>query len=304
MPDTEKQFLNTQEVGIYKDPSVDFEANNLFEKILDFILIPILNSLPSSFRKFIKKSNKSAKGVIENKTTHKALEILYSNGHDPKRKKSLKETMFQKIWFNTNNSKGVRNRLRIVKNEIQNAIQELSSDNKDINILSIASGSARAVLEAVRDSNISEDYNVSITFLDKNPSALEYSKELVEELGISKKYNLKWVNDTVSNFPKYLKGAKPNIIEMVGLLDYFTNKKTEEVFNLIRENLDNNGIFIAANISPNNEMKFVTNLIGWEMDYKTPDDLINIAINAHFRNENILVYYEPLKVHSVIIIKK
>ncbi len=300
MTKIKKESTNTK---IYSNLLIDFETNSFVKKISDFIFIPILNSLPSGFQKFVKKSNSSAKGVIDNKTTHKALEILYHKGNS-NRKKSFKENFFKKIWFNTNNSKGVRNRLKIVKCEITKAIQELSDNEKDINMLSIASGSARAVLEAVRDSNISEKCKVSITFLDKNPVALEYSKGLVRELNISKRYNLNWVNDTASGFVKYFKTTKPNIVEMVGLLDYFTIEKTEQLFKLIRENLDENGIFISANIAPNSEMKFITNLIGWKMNYKTPEDMVKIATNAQFEDKNIAVYYEPLKVHSVVITRK
>ncbi len=298
----EKQSSLLSKIDIYKDDSINFEINNSLEKILDFILIPTLNLIPSKFNKLVRMSNSSAKDVIDNKTTHKALEILYHKGKN--NKKSFKDMIFRRIWFNTNNSKGVRNRLKIVKNEIKKAINTFSHNGDAVNILSIASGSARAVLEAVRDSDIPEDYNVTITFLDKNPEALEYSKKLVQDLGISKKYNLKWINDTVSNFPKYFKNIKPNIIEMVGLLDYFSKEKTQKTLTTIRENLFKDGVFIGANIAPNNEMKFVTNLIGWKMDYKTSNELIDIAKSAGFDIKKTTVLYEPLKVHSVIIAKK
>lgn len=304
MKDIKRKFSNETNIVAYKEPMVDFEVNSFIEKTVDLILIPVLNSLPASFQKFVKKSHVSAKRVIDNKTTHKALEILYNNGESFGESRTFKERIFHKVWFSTNNSKGVRNRLKIVRNEIRKKIEKLITEKKDIKILSIASGSARAVLEAIHDSNIPKSCNVSVTFLDKNQTALEYSKELCREFEIPSNYELRWVNDTASNFKKYFDKKKPNIIEMVGLLDYFTKEKTKDIFSIIKKNIDDDGMFIAANITDNSERKFITNLIGWDMDYKSPNDLLSIALYANFKPDNIIVYYEPLKVHSVIVIKK
>ena len=42
---------------IYKDKNIKFETNNPSKKAFDFILIPILNSLPKSFQHGIKKTH-------------------------------------------------------------------------------------------------------------------------------------------------------------------------------------------------------------------------------------------------------
>jgi len=294
---------NREKIEIYKDSAMEFEVNSLFEAAIDLILIPILNSLPKSLRGFVKKSHKSAKGVVENKTTHKALEILYRKGASKGTNKTLKEKIFHKIWFNTNNSKGVRNRLRIVRNEIRKAAKALIEKGEAVNILSIASGSARAVLEAVKDLDVSNSQKISITFLDKSSEALEYSRELAEKLKLPKNFDINWVNDTASGFPKYFDEKKPNIVEMVGLLDYFKDEKVENIFKIIRENIASGGVFITANISYNSEMKFITNLIGWPMEYRTAEDMLDLALSAGFNKDKITAYYEPLKVHSVIVIK-
>jgi len=292
------------EENFYTDSEIKFETNNFFEKTIDLILIPILNSLPANFRGFVKKTHRSAEGVLDNVTSHKALEILYSNGQLGMTSKSLVEKIFHKIWFNTNNSKAVRNRLKITKKEIHKAAEYLIKNGEDLNILSIASGSARAVLEAVHTLEIPQGNKVNITFLDKNPEAIKYSKNLVKEFKLSKNFNLNWITDTASNFPKYFKDSKLNIVEMVGLLDYFSDDKVEKIFKMIQANLKNGGTFIAANIDHNNEEKFVTNLVGWSMVYRSAEKLAKLALLAGFENSKTMAYYEPLKIHSVLIIKK
>ena len=54
--------------------------------LLTYILVTfqtnyLINNLPSSFANFIKRSNKSAEHVIKNKTSHGALETLYTHGY-------------------------------------------------------------------------------------------------------------------------------------------------------------------------------------------------------------------------------
>ncbi|MEK7652375.1 MAG: hypothetical protein AAB334_00255 [Patescibacteria group bacterium] len=65
---------------IYKDKNIKFETNNPSKKAFDFILIPILNSLPKSFQHGIKKTHKAAGQIIETATSYNALEVLYGHG--------------------------------------------------------------------------------------------------------------------------------------------------------------------------------------------------------------------------------
>ena len=96
----------------------------------------------------------------------------------------------------------------------------------------------------------------------------------------------------------------PNIIETVGLMDYFDDENVEKFFFHVYTHLRPGGIFITANIADNSERKFVTNLVGWEMVYRQPEEFYEIAVRAGFRKENIKILLEPLKIHFVMIAKK
>lgn len=281
---------------------IDYETNNFLDKSLGFVLIPVLNSLPESLRENVRKSHKSAKTVMENKTTHVALEALYNKGEHGG-KDGFLETFFKKIWFNTNNAKAVRNRLKAVKKEVSNISQDLINNKKDLFIFSIASGSARAVIESIANIYVPEDRKITISFLDKNPYAVEYSKEKVAQIHFDNNFKFNWHVDTANNFNKYCKN-KPNIIEMVGLLDYFDDEKALKIFKNIYENLDNEGFFITANIDDNKERPFVTNFIDWNMVYRNIDELKELALKAGFEEKNIKVFYEPLKIHTILVAKK
>jgi len=294
---------NSVKPRIDDDETVGYELNSPTKSIINLFLIPVLNHIPRRLRKLIRRSHESADEVIEHATTHRALEVLYQHGH-PHKSRSISQKFFHYIWFHSNNSRGVRNRLRLVKRELKKHFSELVNERKDIEVLSIASGSARAVIEALAESGAVGNINIKGIFVDKSVEAIKYSKELAEKL-LFNNHNLTWVNDTVGNFFK-----KDNLenrfdaVEMVGLLDYFDDKKVEMTFHSIRKSLKTGGILVTANIVENSEQKFVTNAIGWSMVYRNAQRLAKLLYQAGFEYDKMEVFYEPLKVHVVIVVKK
>ena len=293
-----------QKTKIIGHKHLKLEQNSIVRLFLNIFLIPILNNLPIKSRGLIKKSNKAVSDIVDNATNHKALEILYHNGY----KKDIKK-MYEKIsnavWLNTNNSKAVRNRLKIVNHEISSRLKELvASDKEEISIVSIAAGSARAVIEAL-EANVTKDKKISVTFIDKSDSALEYSKNLLSTKEFSKlqNYSFKWISDTVNGFLDK-NTEKFDIVEMVGLMDYFEDDKARTIFQKINNSLKQDGIFVTANINNNSEKKFVTKAIGWPMIYRSAEHIGRLVHEAGFPHTDIEVYYEPLKIHSIIIARR
>lgn len=293
-------------VSIDDKNNLNYETNGLIKKTLNFFLIPILNLLPGGFNKHIGYTNKPAGEVAKNRTSYKALELLYSKGEKGwSQNRYWWENIFHSIWFNTNNSKSIRNRLRLVTHLLDKEFKELKNNDKlQINTLSIASGSARAVVEVISKSDFTG--TVNSIFLDKSKHALEYSKNLADQYNINNlhRINIDWVEDTASNFSEYLEDRKMNIVEIVGLLDYFDDEKVVKLFSMIYENLENSGVLLSSNISMNKEKRFVDNAIGWKMIYRDGQHFANLAIRAGFKSENVSVIYEPLKIHAVLIARK
>ena len=284
------------------DSTLGLETNSPFKRFINLFFVPILNNLPKDFKHKIKKTNNAAAEVIDNVTNHNALEALYKKGRHFSTKNILKK-FFRYVWFNIDNSKGVRNRLKFVIREIRNHLQEISTKDKEVNIISIASGSSRAVIETVRDGHYLKDAKISLTFLDKNPEAIEYSKKLSKEIS-HPNIKLEWINDTVGNYFKSKPTKRFDVVEMVGLLDYFKDEKVLDIFKNIYDLLQEGGILITANVSHNKEERFITNILDWPMIYRTPCELASLVHKAGFDYNNIKAFYEPLKVHGLVVAKK
>lgn len=285
-----------------KDDSLGHELHHPIRKVLNLIWVPFLNSLPPIAQKHVKKSDAGAKEIIDNATTHHAIEILYGKGGKHFRR-NFKEKLFNGVWQGTTNAKAVRNRLRIVTRELTNEIKKRVDSGKEIKMLSIAAGSARADIDAIKN-NLPIASGLSAVFLDKNPKAAEYSKKLSTEIN-AQNVKFEWVTDTIGNYFSLI-SLKPSldIVEMVGLMDYFEDEKLVEVFGKIYKALNPGGVVVSANIIDNHEKKFVTKVIGWKMIYRSPSNFVDLIEKAGFEKNKIKVIIEPLKVHTVICATK
>ena len=284
------------------DPQLNLENNGFLRRFINIFFIPILNSLPKNFKNIIKKTNNAASVVIDNATTHKALEVMYSHG-DLFSVKKISHRFFKYIWFNLDNTKAVRNRLKFVKREISTHLKEISKFDREINILSIASGSSRAIIEVVKSGEYMKNAKLSLTFLDKSEHAISYSKTLSTDIS-HLPVKMQWIQDTVGNFLTNQKKQEYDIVEIVGLLDYFDDEKVASIFSGIYKILQVGGVLITANISHNKEEKFVTKVIDWPMVYRTADELAVLVNRAGFDYNKMKVFYEPLQIHGMVIANK
>jgi hypothetical protein len=299
----QKKPIDSIEVIIDKDKTLKYERVCLARKIFNSIFIIILVHTPTSItRSFIRKSSKKAAKVQNNVTTHTAIDVVYQSGIKFSKRFNFINEIINHTWFNLNNAKALRNRLKLVKKLLKQAVNlKVHEGKKEIIIYSLASGSSRAVIDIVKkfENNIS----FCIRLLDKDEGALKVSKNIIENKKLKSK-DIKLIKDKVRNFSKYCNEGQPDIIEMVGLLDYLDEEKCLLILKKIFNNLAPNGILITANIRNNKERKFLDKVLKWIMVYREPDDLSSVLVRSGFKPENISIYYEPLLTHGVAIATK
>ncbi len=284
------------------DKELVFEYPSVRRRTLNIFLVPFLNALPASSRSMIRRTHKSAETVVRYATQYRALEALYNYGY-PETSHGLLQKIFARVWFGTLNARAVRNRLRIVEREVKKAIHRRIRDGKRVHILSIAAGSSRAIIESVVALGLKDNPSVKLTFLDKDEAALAYSRILASERNLT--CGLEWVCSTAG---EHLRGKHANekftVVEMVGLMDYFTDIKAIGLFDLIYNVLEDDGVFITANINHNKEKRFVKNVVGWDMIYRTPEEIVGLVAASAFKEHNITGYVEPLNIHTIVVAQK
>ena len=211
----------------------NLERHSFFVRLIRIFSVPILNNLPNYLlRGFMKNSSRDAKIVLNNVGSARALEIMYG-----RYKKGLFFGGFSRgiadlFWHHcVSQPKGVRNRLKIVENNFDQEIRDIleRKTEKKISILTIGGGSARGIVEVLnKNSDILKGWEVSVVNVDKSLKAIELGKELAREFGLYDKFT--WVNDLAQNVASLVVKNSIDIVEMVGLLDYFSDEKSKEVF--------------------------------------------------------------------------
>ena len=198
------------------------------------------------------------------------------------------------------NTKGVRNRFKLVREIVWHNIDKQCRlhPNEEIRIVSLACGSAEAILEMAAEYKV-KGVMVKTMLVDINPVALEYAKKIAERLGVLDRVML--VEGNAISFSRLVRryNFKPHIVEMLGLMDYLNDQVAALVCKQAQKVLETGGVFLTCNILPNIEMWFVKHVINWEMIHRSVPSLFILMKQVGFTG--IVAYVEPNWIHAIIV---
>lgn len=143
---------------------------------------------------------------------------------------------------------------------------------------------------------------VQAILLDADPTAIEHSKNLAQEAGVIEK--ITFINKNSKEIEKITKGFNPQIVEVVGFLEYRPKEKAIALIKRIHRLLAPEGILLISNINYNPEIPFFYWVVDWQMIYRTPRELSEILVKGSFSSKNCKIICEPLKIYSLAICKK
>jgi len=228
-----------------------------------------------------------------------SLDMFY-NYHE-KIKPSLTGHSLEKIltefWFGKmENRQAVSNRMKIVTKMITDAMDRFEGED-EVRVLSVASGSAQAVIQAMKNSRTQK---IKATLLDVNTEALRQAEDASEAAGLRDRFTF------IQNSTSALKdlGCSFHIIEMVGFLDYRPREKAVNLINKLRNLLITGGVLITCNIAPNIEKIFLDWVLLWPMIYRSADELRKILTEGGFSDNCITILPEPHRIHNIALANK
>lgn len=242
---------------------------------------------------FFDGSSHNLREIKKYAASWKALEIIYK---EPGYFTGVADLFFLRI----RNAQAVRNRFKVIKNLLRNAIVE-QDKSKIINVLSLACGSARAVLEVCSEMK-SFGYNFNILLIDRDPEAVEYAKNLACQFGLEKQLEI--IAGDVLKTKSYLRRTnfQPHVIEMLGFMDYLSDRAGKMVVAECFNAIPDGGYFLTCHVHPNEEQKFMDTVIEWEMLYRSRDELLSIVKSSPFSEFNSVT--EPHNIHTVVSCRK
>lgn len=288
-------------VSIIVDNDVDYEKVCLGRRIFNHLFwFPFINCLPKGFGSWLfAHSSKRTSLARKYAKTYKALELIYDYNGLSLNDNGVLDGFFSYLWeSNMLNAYAVRNRLKLVKKELKGIVQEKKGHHK-VKILSLASGSARAVIEVIAEL---DDRDVEVRLVDISRSALCYSKELARKYGVADK--ITWFRASARDVERFCNDWNPDIVEMVGLMDYLDSREAVEIITKIHKCLNRNGTLIISNVTNNPERRFVREIANWDMTYRDPHELCRLLAEGGFNNHHYRIVYEPTLIHAVAIASK
>ncbi|GMQ94977.1 MAG: hypothetical protein BMS9Abin13_087 [Patescibacteria group bacterium] len=254
----------------------------------------------------------TCRAIKEGTASWKALDIIYNYRF---RQKAGLRGFADDFWIGIINAQAVRNRLRLVKYELEKIVGEFADSKivklppclknrnriatKEVRILSLGSGSAQGIIELMTELK-PRGIIIKAFLLDLDQSALEYAQKLARKYGVADQIEVSCTK--ISAVMSVAESFKPHIIEMLGLLDYIPEKKAVRLVRKIHDALPKSGVFLTCNIRHNPEQFFLGIVINWWMIYRTPKEFEGIISKGGFGTYKLI--YEPLNVHGIAIARK
>ena len=222
----------------------------------------------------------------------RSLKIFY-NYHSYVRPKLKGIEGFMSRWWmeKMENRQAVTNRYKIAVDLLEQAFRRFAQE-KEIRLISIASGSAQAVIEAMKRC---PDLNIKAILIDVDKTAIEQSQKAAAEVGFSDRF--KFIRGTTKQLDKLCN--KPHIIEMIGFLDYRPDDKAIALIKKIWECLALGGVFLTCNIRMNRERIFLSWTLLWPMIYRSEKQLARLLLAGGFEANKTELIYEPFRIHGI-----
>ncbi|MEK7093201.1 MAG: class I SAM-dependent methyltransferase family protein [Patescibacteria group bacterium] len=246
-------------------------------------LYAMFRAQPKTNFYFVDGLSVSARRVKDHATSWQALDTVYNfnRGVGP----NAFVRAIDWFWLHTRNAQAARNRLKMAKQALAEAIFALAMPGEPVRILSLAAGSAQGVIEVMAEMN-TRGIRVESFLVDKDPKALTFARALAREHGIDDRLHTA-VGDVIY-FERHTNGFKPDIIEMMGLTDYLRNALAVLVFKKIRRHLKPGGYFFTSNVHPNPEAFSLKAAMNWDMLYRTPTQLADLLIEGGFLTPRVV----------------
>lgn len=235
----------------------------------------------------------NCKEIKRGAAKHEALDVLYN--YDRK-----KGHLVDRFWLENMNSQAVRNRRKLgywLLVEHARQVAQVSGSNT-VRLLSIAAGSAESVIDAVCKLR-EEGVILQVLLVDTRQAALDYAMSIAAKRGVQSNFRVEKVN-VIRRMKTFAGNFDPHIVEMLGLLDYFSDKTaTGLISEIFQRLLRNGGVLLTCNIIPNPEEPVLTHIVEWEMIYRRPERLVKLLVDGGFRNTELLL--EPQKIHGIVV---
>lgn len=193
---------------------------------------------------------------------------------------------------------GLRNRKRLVVRKMVDLIQHhLDQGVEEVNVVAVGAGTGANTIEALATH---PNKNVIAHLFDIADEAFQEGEALKIKHAVTERVH--FIKADMRSMPDYIKSS-PNILELVGILEYFTD---EEVLKFLRDAsgyLNPESSVVVNSIEDAHGMRgFLKRAFNFELIYRSPERMMKLLGAAGYGDFDIVA--EPLKIYSIITAHK
>lgn len=207
--------------------------------------------------------------------------------------------IYDKYLLNDDYILAIRNRKDVMKRELFTYINQNS--NSKIDILNLASGSAREIRELFLKDNFSTNKKINFTLVDYDEDALKFSKNRLSKIlgNISFRYIRENVLNFIRDYDEYIKIlGKFDLIYSIGLVDYIPDLLLRELLKFCINLLNLNGELVIAHKDIKTYKSLASDwFCDWTFYPRNKSDLITLINDALSNQDFNLKFMEEKSKH-------
>lgn len=248
---------------------------------------------------FFDASSQICADIKAGATSWRALDIIYNFT-------STENDHIANFWVNMRNAQAVRNRLKLSKRLIRagllrrNDLTGRGTEDNPLQLLSLAAGSAQGVIEEVARLKWEDGIFVDVLLIDLDPEAETVVMQKADLHKVSER--ITFISGRVDHFDRFV-SSDIDMIEMLGLLDYFPEPLAVRLCRKIWKHLPAGGYFLTCHIHDNPERYFLQYVIDWGnkpyMHYRSREEFGKILTRSGIPSFSL--YTEPHGIHSIAV---
>ncbi len=202
------------------------------------------------------------------------LEMIYDN-------RPVGDTLIQRLadryYLNGALCRGARVRLRQATHWLRQQIEDRLSRQESASVLSLASGGARDVIDAVGGADWAD--RVRYLGVDLDPQAVTYAHHRALAAGLNGRFRFEMGN---ALRPPRAWENRFDIVTSLGLFDYLRDSTAVRLLDRIHALLRPGGALLFGMVTSNPNQRFFEDYLNWRMIYRSPEHILGLARASKF----------------------
>jgi ubiquinone/menaquinone biosynthesis C-methylase UbiE len=169
-----------------------------------------------------------------------------------------------------------------------------------LSIIGVGAGPGLHVQEAIVQSGI-DPRQVQAYLIDRDSDAFEYGRQCARDRGIEN--CVSFVQGDAREIRRVLPDVAPQIVKVVGLLEYLTDAQAVDLLRALREVMVSGGQILTHGIVDRyNTAPFVARTFGLKHVYRTANQVQDMLESVGFGS--VEMCEEPLKIYPILVAKR